>query len=130
MRIRPPEPSTCSAQRARILHQRASAMRSAPTSTEARFFEAVRGRQLGVAFRRQVPLLGRYIADFLVPALKLIVEIDGEVHANRRQADARRDRALRRAGFSILRIDARIVRDDLARAVALLGAEIERRARD
>jgi very-short-patch-repair endonuclease len=128
MSTRPPEPSTCSAQRARILHQRASAMRSAPTSTEARFFEAVRGRQLGVAFRRQVPLLGRYIADFLVPALKLIVEIDGEVHANRRQADARRDRALRRAGYSILRTDARFVRDDVTHAVSVVRAEIERLA--
>ncbi len=37
----------------------------APISSEARLFEALRGRRLGVAFRRQVPLLGRFIVDLL-----------------------------------------------------------------
>ena len=126
MRARPRESSRCSPEHARVLAQRASAMRSAPTATEARFFEAVRGGRLGVAFRRQVPLLGRYIADFLVPSLKLVVEIDGEVHALRHRADERRDRAFRRAGYTVLRIDAGLVRDDLPRAITLLRVEILR----
>jgi very-short-patch-repair endonuclease len=45
-----------------------------------------------------VPLLGRYIADLLAPSVKLVVEVDGESHAGRERADARRDRALAAAG--------------------------------
>jgi very-short-patch-repair endonuclease len=49
--------------RSRELDQRARAMRQAPTSSEAMLFQAVRGGRLGVSVRRQVPLLGRFIAD-------------------------------------------------------------------
>jgi very-short-patch-repair endonuclease len=84
--------------RLQILEQRAAQMRGAPTSSEARLFEALRGGRLGVSFRRQVPLVGRFIADFYAPTLKLVVEVDGGYHEARRCADARRDRALERAG--------------------------------
>jgi hypothetical protein len=50
-----------------------------------------------------VVVLGRYIADFLAPSAKLIVEVDGSHHARRVSADARRDEALRRAGYRVLR---------------------------
>ena len=40
----------------------AHTMRQAPTDSEARLWRALRSSQLGVAFRRQVPLLG-FIAD-------------------------------------------------------------------
>jgi very-short-patch-repair endonuclease len=62
-----------------------------------------------VAFRRQVVVLGRYIADFLAPSVKLIVEVDGGCHAGRVSADARRDEALRRAGYRVLRLEAQAV---------------------
>jgi very-short-patch-repair endonuclease len=101
-------------------------MRFAPTSSEARLFEALRGGRLGVAFRRQVPLLGRFIADLLAPKLRLVVEIDGGYHARRQAADARRDRALERAGYRVLRLEAGLVMDDLGEAVGRVRAEIER----
>jgi Protein of unknown function (DUF559) len=46
-----------------ILHARA-----APTTSEALLWEALRGSQLGVGFRRQVPI-GRYIVDFAAPGV-------------------------------------------------------------
>jgi cyclase len=49
-------------------------MRLAPTTSELVLWQAIRGRRLGVQFRRQVPLGGRYIADFFVSELGLIVE--------------------------------------------------------
>jgi very-short-patch-repair endonuclease len=55
-------------------------MRFGATDSEAGLFERVRGRRLGVAFRRQVPLLGRYIVDLLAPQLRLVVEVDGAYH--------------------------------------------------
>ncbi|MGH7602927.1 MAG: DUF559 domain-containing protein [Gemmatimonadaceae bacterium] len=51
----------------------------------------MRGRKLGVEFRRQVPLLGRYVVDFFAREVGLIVEVDGGWHAELERADARRD---------------------------------------
>ena len=109
-----------------VLAERAGAMRAAPTPSEARLFEAVRGRRLGVAFRRQVPLVGRFIGDLVAAEVRLVVEIDGEYHEGRAEADARRDRALGRAGYTVLRLDAAVVMGDLAAAVALVAAEVAR----
>ncbi|RYZ01020.1 MAG: DUF559 domain-containing protein [Myxococcales bacterium] len=78
-------------------------------------------RQLGVVFRRQVVVLGRYIADFLAPSVKLIVEVDGGYHARRGAADARRDEALRRAGYRVVRVPAELVLRGPVQAFALLS---------
>ena len=56
-----------------ILADRASAMRAAPTTTEALLWQELRGSRLGAAFRRQV-VLGRFIADFAAMREKLVVK--------------------------------------------------------
>jgi very-short-patch-repair endonuclease len=104
--------------RSHILELRAREMRRGPTLTEARLFQVLRGGRLGVSFRRQVPVLGRFIVDLLAPEIRLIVEIDGAYHRDRSHADARRDRALARAGYRVLRLDAELVLHDLEAAVA------------
>ena len=98
--------------------------RSSLTDSEARLWSALNARQLGVSFRRQVPVLGLFIADFLAPSRKLIVEVDGPIHARKRGSDARRDRKLQRAGFRVLRVSAELVLSDLAAAVALIRAAL------
>ena len=80
-----------------------------------------------ICFRRQVPL-GRYIADFVAPAVRLVVEVDGGYHARRRAADARRDRVLARLGYRVLRLDAELVVAELPEALrrireALVGGQ-------
>jgi very-short-patch-repair endonuclease len=115
-----------SSQRLQLLEQRAAQMRSAPTSSEARLFEALRGGKLGVSFRRQVPLGGRYIADLYAPMLKLVVEVDGGYHAAREYADARRDRALVKLGCHVLHLGAEEVMADLPAVVERVRIEIER----
>ena len=107
-----------------VLAARAAEMRASPTGTEARLFEALRAGKLGVSFRRQVPVLGRFIADFFTPALRLVVEVDGVYHTGRASADLRRDRALERAGYHVVRLDAELVRRDLEAAVELVAAEV------
>jgi very-short-patch-repair endonuclease len=109
-----------------MLAERAASMRHAPTASEARLFEALRGGRFGVAVRRQVPVLGRFIADLLAPEVRLVVEVDGLYHTRRGAADARRDRALLRAGYRVLRLDAELVMRDLDGAVARVVAEVER----
>jgi very-short-patch-repair endonuclease len=90
------------------------------TESEARLWEVLRGRKLGVQFRRQVVLLDRYIVDFLAPAERLVVEVDGSYHATRRSADKRRDRELRRGGYRVVRLSAAIILTDIAQAIIRL----------
>jgi very-short-patch-repair endonuclease len=112
--------------RTQQLDARARRMRHAATTSEALVFEAVRGGKLGVTFRRQVPLLGRYIADLFASEARLVVEIDGPYHRERREADARRDRALERAGYTVLRLEEELVMRDLPSALARIRAAIGR----
>jgi very-short-patch-repair endonuclease len=107
------------AHRARLLAERAQALRQFPTVSERKLWLELRGGKLGVAFKRQVPL-GRWIADFFAPAIGLVVEVDGGIHAFREQADARRDEGLRRLGYTVIRLDAELVMRQLPRAVALV----------
>ena len=51
----------------------------------------------GFKFRRQ-EVIGRVIVDFFCPAKNLIVEVDGETHADT-ERDRRRDAYLRGFGF-------------------------------
>ncbi len=101
-------------------------MRSAPTTSEARLFEAVRAGKIGAAVRRQVPLIGRFIADLFVPEVRLVVEVDGGYHARKTRADARRDRALTRAGYRVLRLTNQEVMRDVDAAVERVRAEVVR----
>jgi len=95
------------------------------TESEARLWSALNAGQLGVCFRRQVPVGGRFIADFCAPSIKLIVEVDGGYHVRRRAADASRDRKLARLGYRVVRGSAALVLSDLAAAVALVRATCE-----
>jgi len=98
--------------------------RSCLTESEARLWSALNAGQLGVCFRRQVPVGARFIADFCAPSIKLIVEVDGGYHARRRSADASRDRKLARLGYRVIRVNSELVLSDLAAAVALVGAAL------
>ena len=113
-------------QRASLLELRAHAMRKAPSAPEATLFRALASARLGVVFHRQVPLAGRYIADFVAPALKLVIEVDGAAwHRGRKVADARRDRVFARLGYRVLRLEAELVMRNLPEAVARVWAALE-----
>lgn len=77
-------------------------LRSGMTDSERRLWARLRGEQLGVKFRRQHPQ-GPYIADFACLQPRLIVELDGSQHADRRLSDAQRDEFFQTQGFAILR---------------------------
>ena len=56
-------------------------------------------------FRRQ-HAVGHYVADFYCPAAKLVIEIDGATHDDRRASDRQRDECLRSLGLRVVRIAA------------------------
>ena len=79
-------------------------MRSIQTAPEQRLWLALRAKRFeGAKFRRQV-VIGRYIADFAcrTPAM-LIVELDGETHADRRRYDEVRTAFLEERGYRVIR---------------------------
>ena len=98
-------------------------MRVVATRSEALLWSRLRARQLGVAFQRQI-VIGPFIVDFVAPSVRIVVEVDGGYHVLRAQADARRDRKLRRAGYRVLRLEAELVERDIEAAVALVRAAL------
>ena len=62
-------------------------------------------KRAGMHFRKQVPF-GPYYADFACHAAKLIVELDGSQHAERRNLahDAKRTEFLEGEGYQVVRI--------------------------
>ena len=78
-------------------------MRKEPTDAEARLWRLLRNRRFAnFKFRRQLPI-GPFIADFVCPAAKLVIELDGSQHLDSAD-DLARDAYLRAQGFSILRL--------------------------
>ena len=81
----------------------ARTMRNQPTAPEQRLWGVLRNSQLGgYKFRRQSQI-GTAIADFLCPQKGLIVEVDGETHADP-VADARRTARLEALGYRVVRV--------------------------
>ncbi|HEY9420140.1 MAG TPA: endonuclease domain-containing protein, partial [Thermoanaerobaculia bacterium] len=89
----------------RTIRSRAQVLRETPTPAEQEMWEILRDRRLrGIKFRRQHPL-SIYVADFFCHELKLVIELDGEVHdaPSRAIRDANRDAYLRSLGCTIPR---------------------------
>jgi very-short-patch-repair endonuclease len=84
-------------------HERARALRQDMTEAEKRLWQMLRSRQTeGYRFRRQVPI-GRFIADFVCPTARLIVEIDGGQHDPSSYREAERAEFLQNEGYRVLR---------------------------
>lgn len=97
--------------------------RKQPTKSEAILWKALRGKKLdGVKFRRQQPI-GPFVVDFFAPAFRLILEVDGPIHANQIQADRERQNLLEALGFKIFRINADDVENNLEYVLAMLRLE-------
>ena len=74
-----------------------------PTDGETLLWRRLRYRQIdGSKFRRQAPI-GRYVVDFVCPSARLVVEVDGGQHAERRERDAERTQWLASQGYRVVR---------------------------
>ncbi len=84
------------------LYARAAQMRKNPTEPEMRVWRIVSASQMsGRKFRRQA-VIPPFIADFLCPAERLIVEIDGDTHDQAK--DRLRDDLLAERGYRTVRV--------------------------
>jgi very-short-patch-repair endonuclease len=69
-------------------------------------------------------VLGRFIVDFAAVGARVVVEVDGGYHASRRGADARRDDALERLGYRVVRLEASLVLEHPVAAIARIRAAL------
>jgi very-short-patch-repair endonuclease len=105
----------------------ARTLRNAPTKAEHRLWQALRKRQVaGARFRRQ-HRLGPYIADFVCLELRLVIEVDGGQHAQNPR-DRVRDAWMEGQGYTVLRVWNNEVLQNLEGVVAVIEAEVRRRA--
>lgn len=74
----------------------------------------------GYAFLRQRPV-GNYIVDFFSKELKLIIELDGEIHKFQKSKDKKREEELMQLGFSVIRFD----NEDILNAIANVKRTLE-----
>ena len=71
------------------------------TPAEEMLWSRIGNKQLdGLRFRSQHPI-GRYIADYYCHELKLVVEVDGDIHDGRQEYDENRDAFLAADGYTI-----------------------------
>ena len=113
-----------------LILQRSRDFRHPLTASEAKVWQSVRDRQLGFKIRRQHPI-GRFIGDFYCAEARLVIEIDGDVHADPGQAeyDEARTAWLEQRGYTVLRIQARDVDKDLGAVVQAIHEACEARRR-
>ncbi|GDX36364.1 hypothetical protein LBMAG18_08750 [Alphaproteobacteria bacterium] len=82
---------------------RSKELTSNMTDHEKILWYKINNDQLGYKFSRQQPI-GNYIVDFVCFEKKLIIELDGSGHAEKKEYDTNRDQFLQNQGFRILRL--------------------------
>nr|WP_272886936.1 endonuclease domain-containing protein [Phenylobacterium aquaticum] len=103
--------------------------RRTPTRAEAKLWQGLRRLEIqDTHFRRQAPM-GTYVVDFVCHSARLIIEVDGGVHALDQVAlrDFERETWLKGRGYRVLRVSNDEVMSDitsvLERIVAALRAD-------
>ncbi|MEQ8757787.1 MAG: DUF559 domain-containing protein [Coleofasciculus sp. G1-WW12-02] len=100
------------------IEQSARRLRQQLTPAEACLWNALRRRQLaGLKFRSQHPV-GRFIVDFYCPSCKLVIEVDGDIHAQQKDYDDARTEQLQAFGYRVLRFTNEAVLNDLQAVLA------------
>ena len=85
---------------------KARELRRNPSRAERICWELIRAHRMkGVKFRRQHPI-GPYFADFACQLKGLVIEIDGDHHADKIEADARRTAVMESLGWRVVRFGA------------------------
>ena len=88
------------------LVRNARVLRNNMTRAEIIFWSRLREKKInGYKFRRQQPIFN-FIVDFYCPELKLIIEVDGEIHSlnEKSKYDQKRDNILKINGYHIIRL--------------------------
>jgi cyclase len=108
-----------------LLFERAKALRDNPTDAEQLLWFYLRQKPLDHKFRRQHPI-SQYVADFYCHSLKLIIEVDGDVHTNEDviKSDQERQAHLEKEGINFLRFTNKQVEHELQEVIRKIKSHI------
>jgi very-short-patch-repair endonuclease len=102
---------------------RSRALRKEVGEPERQMWRALREVLPESKFRRQVPL-GPYHADFCSHAARLVIEIDGDDHALRIDADAARTRFIESEGYRAMRFTNHDVMEALDGVLTMIAVQL------
>ncbi|MEI9927577.1 MAG: endonuclease domain-containing protein [Sphingomonas sp.] len=94
---------------------------------EVLLWQRLRHSASGVRFRRQHPI-GPYIVDFYCAEMRLVVEVDGEIHAQPAAIahDESRERFLTENGHRVVHVNASDILKDADGVTASIGSLVAR----
>jgi very-short-patch-repair endonuclease len=102
------------------IFEKAKLLRENMTLAELRLWNALKGKQvLNLKFRPQHPI-DIFIADFYCHQVKLVIEIDGEIHQDEEQLeyDIGREAELSYLGIKVIRFTNKEIFNNLPEVVA------------
>lgn len=102
----------------------AKANRSGQTQAEEIVWQRLRANALGYRFRRQ-HLIGSYIPDFVCLKKALVVEIDGGIHNEQKEADEQRTKELNEQGFKVIRFTNEEVISNIDSVIASIQKQLD-----
>ncbi|HOD15319.1 MAG TPA: endonuclease domain-containing protein [Spirochaetota bacterium] len=106
--------------------QLARDLRNNLTECERLLWERLKRKQVaGCKFRCQHPIY-RYILDFYCHEKHLAIEIDGDVHKDRKDYDDYRDEFIMSMGIKTLRFSNRNIKQNIDRVIYEVEAELLR----
>ncbi len=107
----------------------AKELRLAMTPSERSLWQALRTNRLeGLHFRRQ-QIIDGFIADFYCHKARLVVEVDGAIHARQVEYDEARDGHFITLGLKVLRLPAERVMQNLDSVLRTISLRCWRRIR-
>ena len=101
------------------IQEKAKALRKDETKAEKLLWQQLKSKQiLGYKFRRQHPI-SQFIVDFYCHELKLVIEVDGEIHnkPENKEYDVDRGYELEMFGLKILRFTNYEVENEMEKKV-------------
>lgn len=98
-------------------------MRREPTDAERILWQELRGKKLGVKFRRQ-HLIDQFIVDFYCVELGMVVEVDGGIHLQQRGRDTERELILRGQGCTMIRFTNKDIEENLPKVISKIQSVI------
>ncbi len=115
-----------------LVKQTARKLRKDQTESEAILWQILRDRKLlNKKFLRQYPIVFKFegkkrffIADFYCHEARLIVELDGEVHAQRKDYDQAKDRILETMGLKVIRISNEDLSSNIKRVINSVAEQL------
>jgi len=109
-----------------LMFEKAKKLRKNMTGAEKILWTYLKGGINGFKFRRQ-HVIGVYIADFYCHPLKLVIELDGKIHARAevKILDEQREGDLKRWGYEIIRFTNEELFRDIEKVLLTIKLKVE-----